>query len=541
MWSPRRRTAVLVLLGSVLLASSSWCPRALATNEAVANAVDDQASLPPWLRHTAADDVAEDAIGDVTAKNQTAGDESTAVSSNKDAKVALTNIVLHPDARQGQKRQIGVKNLGSSLSVDLTGWKLVANQDDASAFVFGETGGDKCKYVKNVIPAKGTVEYKTKGASQVLPCTLSFDIKRGDDLQLFDSEGELKASLKLDFRGTGEYKLSPEGGDYWLVPYAKDRTLMETLDRMGHFKHFTKMLRHFQFDRALAGLGRKRWQSCGAVAYYPYYACTTEYDQEYEIYYRNAPFTVLAPTDEAVEKMLKELGGGYAPALTVEEYMGLDEGNMAKDMLKYHVIKGHELTTGYRQPNSTLPFVHLPTNRNNSEIVAFGNKEFQSLCVHEDCVEAHTQDEYGCKMQVEWDKCGEDWMNDAGLFSKRELGYCEISCGKCKKSPETCTDVPVTDIKAKNGVLHVLDRVLEVPDVFEEYVPPPPEPEPEPEPASILNRFPTFGDLGLTDEQDNTEETIEDLIELYLSSRRARRTRQAEERRGGVVLDGLGR
>ncbi len=109
---------------------------------------------------------------------------------------------------------------------------------------------------------------------------------------------------------------------------------METMDKLGHFKHFTTMLRHFQYDRALAGLGRKRWQSCGAVAYYPYYACTTEYDEEYDIYYRNAPFTVFAPTDAAIDKMLQTIGGPYAPKLTLEEFMALDEGNMAKQMLQ---------------------------------------------------------------------------------------------------------------------------------------------------------------------------------------------------------------
>ena len=58
-------------------------------------------------------------------------------------------------------------------------------------------------------------------------------------------------------------------------------------------------------DRALEGLGRRRHQECGPTPYYPYYACETVYDTEYDIYYRNGPFTVLAPTDKAIENMLK--------------------------------------------------------------------------------------------------------------------------------------------------------------------------------------------------------------------------------------------
>ena len=63
------------------------------------------------------------------------------------------------------------------------------------------------------------------------------------------------------------------------------------------------------------------------------------------------------------------------------------------------MIKGHELTSTYKQPNSTLAYSHLPTNRNNSEIVSFSDT-FGRLFIHEDCVESHTQDEFGCKMQV---------------------------------------------------------------------------------------------------------------------------------------------
>mmetsp|Transcript_36625 Transcript_36625/g.79329 ORF Transcript_36625/g.79329 Transcript_36625/m.79329 type:complete len:538 (-) Transcript_36625:143-1756(-) len=531
-----RRGALLAL--SVLLALSAGPAWA---EDAAANAVDPDASLPPWLRNTnnAADEPALDAIGK--------GDNATVVKaveekidSNKEARVALTNLVIYPDTRAGQRQQIGIKNMGAN-AIDLAGWRLTNKEGNDTGYVFGEN--PKCRHMKTVLPSKGTAEYLTAQSAKHMACTLNFTISRGETLKLLDSEGMLKANLKLDFSGTGEYKLSPEGTNYWYIPNSKDKTLMETLDKLGHFKHFTAMLRHFQYDRALAGLGRKRWQSCGAVAYYPYYACTTEYDPEYDIYYRNAPFTVLAPTDAAIDKMLQEVGGSYAPKLTLEEFMALDEGNMAKQLLQYHVIKGHELTSTYKQPNSTLAYSHLPTNRNNSEIVSFSDT-FGRLFIHEDCVESHTQDEFGCKMQVEWDKCEEDWMNDEGLFSKRQLGYCEVQCGKCRcDDPETCRDVPLKDIKAKNGVLHVLDHVLDVPDVFPIYEPPPPEPEPEPQPAEILNQFPSYGDVGLTRDAEDADRTIEDLIELYLASRRARRDRESSESARGsrsLVLDGLG-
>mmetsp|Transcript_3199 Transcript_3199/g.5388 ORF Transcript_3199/g.5388 Transcript_3199/m.5388 type:complete len:539 (-) Transcript_3199:146-1762(-) len=536
----KRSLFVGACLAALLIFSS-----AASAEDAAANAVDPDASLPPWLRNAEkdADAIVLPNVTDAAVVPEPAMEK---IDSNKEARVAFTNLVIYPDTRVGgQRQQVGIKNMGQN-AIDLKGWRVTNKPGNDTGFVFGEE--KKCSSKKTILPAKGTIEYLSADSSKFMACTLNFSIAKGDTLSLFDSEGTLKANLKLDFGSSGEYKLAPNGVNYWHIPYSKDRTLMETLDKMGHFKHFTAMLRHFQYDRALAGLGRKRWQSCGATAYYPYYACTTQYDTEYDIYYRNGPFTVLAPTDSAIEKMLQEVGGSYAPALKLEEFMELDEGNMAKQMLQYHVIKGHELTPTYRAPNMTLPYNHLPTHRNNSEIVSFSDT-FDRLFIHEDCVEAHTQDEYGCKMQVEWDKCGEDWMNDEGLFSQRDLGYCEVSCGKCECTPDTCHDVPVKNIKAKNGVLYALDHVLDVPKVFPIYVPPPPEPEPEPEPeepASILNRFPSYEEVGLTRESEDTTQTIEDLIELYLASRRQdrNRVRSREESGGrasrGLVLDGLG-
>lgn len=549
MGKERKRSVLFLGVSLLVLSLASQGARAEGSDDAIANAVkvDDKnstasvdTSLPPWLRNTEApaeiDEIAVEEAIEITEEKE------VKIDSNEDARVAFTNLVIHPDTRAGQRQQIGLKNVGLN-SIDLEGWRITNKAGNDTGYVFGSN--DKCPTTYTMMPGEGTKNFLTAQSEKYTPCTLNFTISKGETITLYDSEGRLKANLKLDFSGTGEYQLSPNG-NYWFIPYSKDRTLMEVLDKFGHFKHFTTMLRKFQYDRALGGLGRKRWQSCGAVAYYPYYACTTEYDPEYDIYYRNAPFTVLAPTDEAIEKMLREVGGSYAPPLKLEEFMALDDGNMAKQLLQYHVIKGHELTSTYNAPNNTLPYNHLPTHRNNSEIVSFKDT-FDRLWIHEDCVESHTQDEFGCSMQVEWDKCGEDWMNDEGLFSKRQLGYCEVSCGRCKCTPDTCHQVPIKDIKAKNGVLHILDHVLDVPDLFPEYEPPPP-PEPEPEPESeqnILGRFPTYGDVGLTRESDDAESTIEDLIELYLASRRSRRERESNQRADtgnrNLVLDGLGR
>jgi hypothetical protein len=546
------RRSTLLLLGVSLLVLLQGA-RAESGGDAIANAVkvDDNAttsvdtSLPPWLRNTPqADETDEIALSEENEVMESVKEEEDMkIDSNEDARVAFTNLVIYPDTRAGQRQKIGLKNVGLN-SIDLEGWRLTNKAGNDTGYVFGSN--DKCPTTYNIVPGEGTKDFLTAQSEKYTPCTLNFAISKGETLTLYDSEGRLKANLKLDFTGTGEYQLSPNG-NYWFIPYSKDKTLMEVLDKLGHFKHFTAMLRNFQYDRALGGLGRKRWQSCGAVAYYPYYACTTEYDPEYDIYYRNTPFTVMAPTDEAIEQMLKDVGGSYAPALKLEEFMALDDGNMARQLLQYHVIKGHELTSTYNAPNNSLPYNHLPTHRNNSEIVTFRDT-FDRLWIHEDCVESHTQDEFGCGMQVEWDKCGEDWMNDEGLFSKRQLGYCEVSCGKCKCTPDTCHQVPIKDIKAKNGVLHVIGHVLEVPDLFPEYEPPPP-PEPEPEPENqILSRFPTYGDVGLTREsEEDADQTIEDLIELYLASRRSRRERSADRAAAetgsnrNLVLDGLGR
>ena len=531
MVSGSRVIATALALGLALASFSAI----VAADDAAAHSVDPQASLPPWLRNAAADEAAQDDEQQAPAQSNETVSE---VDSNADARVVLTSIILHPNRGVGQRQQVGIKNMGDA-PIDLEGWRLTNEPEkNDTGFVFGETHREKCLHVKTVVPSKGTAVYHAKEAAGRLPCTLNFDLAKGQTLKLFDPEGNLKANLKLDFNGGGEYALAPGGGDYWNVQSNKGRTLMETIDRMGHFKHFARILRHFQFDRALAGLGRKRWQSCGPVAYYPYYACHTQYDEEYGIYYRNAPFTVFAPTDEAIERMLKDMGGSYPGAvpLTMEEYLSLDDGQVASDMAKYHVIKGYELTTKFIQPNSTLPFVHLPTNRNNSEIVAFVDYRSHSMCVHKDCVEAHTQDEFGCGQQVAWNKCEEDWMNDAGLFSRRELGYCEISCGKCEKTAETCMDVPIKDILAKNGVLHGIGAVLPIPEIIPVYVPPPP-PEPEPEPEPEIPEMPTYGGLGLTNEMEDSTEMLGDLIELYLASRRERRERQANAR----VIDSTGK
>mmetsp|Transcript_7400 Transcript_7400/g.18989 ORF Transcript_7400/g.18989 Transcript_7400/m.18989 type:complete len:548 (+) Transcript_7400:237-1880(+) len=545
-----RRTSRLVALFGVALVALLLQGGA-AEEEATTNAVQidgstpDSIDLPPWLlpeeleRAKGGKNVTNTikAVPEAPAKEAEKVDkeykrDDKAVD-NANARTVFTNIVIRPD--RGQKKQIGIKNTGQS-GVDLKGWRITNSEEKDSGYVFGK----KPCQGNTIIPAGGVSEYFFESS---FPCSLNFTLSKGDTLSLYDDKEKLKANLKVDFSGPGEWRLSPNG-NYWSIPYTGDMTVMTLLDKLGQFKKFTEMLSHFDYDRALKGQGRRSWQNCSPVAYPPYYACSTAYDDEYDIYYRNGPFTVFAPTDAAMNKMLADVGGPYAPALTVEEFVNLDDGNMARQLLQYHVIKGSELTSQTRpsSQNSTYEFTHFPSHRNNSEIVAYGASH-QRLWIHEDCVESHTPDEFGCGQQKEWGKCGEDWINDEGLFSKRELGYCEITCGKCKCTPETCHLVPLPDLQAKNGVVHVIDHVFEVPPLFDVYEPPPPPEPEEPSPRDILNRFPSYGDLGLTETREDTSRTIEDLIELYLMSRRAdREAEQTRESAGGsLVLDGLGR
>mmetsp|Transcript_6883 Transcript_6883/g.17601 ORF Transcript_6883/g.17601 Transcript_6883/m.17601 type:complete len:262 (+) Transcript_6883:841-1626(+) len=175
----------------------------------------------------------------------------------------------------------------------------------------------------------------------------------------------------------------------------------------------------------------------------------------YEKSYYKGPWTVFAPNDAAWKDFMQEMGW-FGMALTEEELLAMPE---LEEILKYHIIVGQEMSHGSK--NST----GLMSMKDGSEVSVFHGPEGE-LLVHDDCVDSPSPDDYGCTMQAEWNKCSEDWVQDEGLFSGRDLGYCERSCKRCSCNGGQCGTADIYDIPAANGVLHVIDKVLYPAPVF---------------------------------------------------------------------------
>jgi len=278
-----------------------------------------------------------------------------------------------------------------------------------------------------------------------------------------------------------------------------DDTLSEFLERTGKFDMFLRAVRHFKYDRALDGKENK--PSCVPQAprvcflWYcpPAPPCIPSVDEE-ALSKEDGPFTVLAPTDDAMTAMIDKWGKD----LTLEKVLK-DESlsGKLKDVIQYHIVRGAVKTPNMvdnaeawntaESPDS-LPekrFASFKTLRagnttSGSEIVVFKDENSGKIRFHEDCVDqAPPSAEHGCALQAEWGKCKEDWMQ----------GYCALSCQRCTcdTSSEACEkEIIVPDIElvedddALEVTVHVLSAVLEPPERFEIPTPPPPPPPPPP-------------------------------------------------------------
>lgn len=91
---------------------------------------------------------------------------------------------------------------------------------------------------------------------------------------------------------------------------------------------------------------------------------------------------------------------------------------------------------------------------------------------HDSCVDKPTADIYDCDMQKMFGKCYEPFMVSP-LAAQWRGGLCERTCERCTCEFGQCASTQMLDLKAANGVVHTIDRVLFPPPIFVKEVAPP--------------------------------------------------------------------
>lgn len=85
--------------------------------------------------------------------------------------------------------------------------------------------------------------------------------------------------------------------------------------------------------------------------------------------------------------------------------------------------------------------------------------------LHDSCVDKPTVDVYDCKMQKIFGKCFEPFMISP-LAAQWKGGLCERTCERCTCEFGQCAVTQLLDLKASNGIVHTIDRLMIPPPIF---------------------------------------------------------------------------
>lgn len=85
--------------------------------------------------------------------------------------------------------------------------------------------------------------------------------------------------------------------------------------------------------------------------------------------------------------------------------------------------------------------------------------------LHDSCVDKPTIDVYECEMQKEFGKCYEPFMISP-LAAQWKGGTCERTCERCSCEFGQCAVTELLDLKASNGIVHSVKRVMIPPPMF---------------------------------------------------------------------------
>ena len=93
--------------------------------------------------------------------------------------------------------------------------------------------------------------------------------------------------------------------------------------------------------------------------------------------------------------------------------------------------------------------------------------------LHDSCIDKPTPDEFDCQKQLEFNKCFDPFMTSP-FGAEWQGGFCERTCQRCTCEAATgafCAEITNVDLKASNGVIHTISRVMFPPPKFEKVIP----------------------------------------------------------------------
>mmetsp|Transcript_11420 Transcript_11420/g.29464 ORF Transcript_11420/g.29464 Transcript_11420/m.29464 type:complete len:431 (-) Transcript_11420:63-1355(-) len=364
------------------------------------------------------------------------------------AKVEFMKVL--PEGDGAQQETIVIKNNGDQPQ-DLKGWSIVdTSKQGANVYWFG--GDDAAFKSKPVKWCSNWTELATEQeftlqpfdrdrfSSSFEPCGFRFKLGFDGQLELRNAQQQPvdRVSWTEAKPGMAVYRMGST-----FVPFMENQDLKSSIKSAPVLSTFAKALHS-------TGILDKYLKSGEPIKFEEDSWMAKQLQRSgYAKSYYKGPWTVFAPSDEAFKDFMKEMGW-FGMTLTEEELLAMPE---LEDILLYHIVLGQEWSSGVKNATG------LVSMKDGAEVAVF-HGENGEFYVHDDCVDRPSPDDYGCEMQAEWRKCGEDWVQDEGLFSGRALGYCERSCGRCTCDGGQCGRADIYDIPASNGVLHVIDKVM---------------------------------------------------------------------------------
>eukprot|EP00798_Chlamydomonas_sp_ICE-L_P030316 gene30314-35309_t len=170
------------------------------------------------------------------------------------------------------------------------------------------------------------------------------------------------------------------------------------------------------------------------------------------------PYTILAPDDNAFDKLLRALGGGRL--LSKEQFFKLPE---LKEILQMHIAPGRYTTGDLYNNTHIFTAMGVTVTPFNDACMLEG-----SIALHDSCVDKPTPDSFTCGEQKTFNKCYFPFMTSA-LAAQWQGGFCQFTCERCSCAPDSglpCAIIGMRDVVGSNGIMQGISRVLFPPPQF---------------------------------------------------------------------------
>lgn len=179
---------------------------------------------------------------------------------------------------------------------------------------------------------------------------------------------------------------------------------------------------------------------------------------------QTGPYTILAPTDDAINAALQTLsaaaGLGPEQQLTVEDLLAVPQ---IRTVLDYHILPGLYNTSYFR--NDT----ELNTTASNDLYIA---RMGGNIYLDDSCIDRPTLDPYTCEQQKSFGQCWQPFLISAADWPG---GYCQRTCQRCSCADGSCAEIVIENLMADNGIIQGITRILFPPRKFVKSFAPAPE------------------------------------------------------------------